>query len=993
MPLGQQNLVFDFGSVEQKRAANHLPVGRLIAAENVQQTKAKAFVRRFADAASSIVTGAAASGRSLVSAQLGLIAQSNLGAQVATYDGSNAWRSTGAAVAVPIGLERADQVFPDIGKYATHAMVGTKLFVFSAVPAGGGFGYQFRVVDDDTSADEDAANAGPRTVSGPNVVGAGKAVAAGGFAWLIRMSASTTTLEIAKVDPVTYAVTATTVTLNGADNITNFDVTMNQGTYPLIAVWGAATNGVANSITCFYLDTATGGVKAAPGAVTTACAAAPQQLGGWLSVAAPNTYPDYYLGISLPTPAISVRKFDAGTLVGATPTGTDLAVAQVANGCLTGNVSDEFGLVSPYLLYTDGTVTPLDNLSTTGHRFRTNFTHLGLIRNGFPMCAPYTVGGRWYLVTGCDDGVGLQNATYVYDIVTLNGTANIAARALYHRGGGDFNQRSGAGLVAHDWKPQTVTVNGNDVHYVCNGAGQVAGTYATYRIKLDYAAALGPMVSTLSGRHVIVPGAWPRRLGPDGMLYDVAPAMYPRTITAVAAAGGSLAAGVYSFKAMYVFRSGDEEIKGAFSPIQTVVAVLNNKITFTIPSLRKLGPRTAQDGRCFVKIYVTKHDADQPYLTETIPNDCALDAVTSILISNPAVGETPYTDGGVAERGSPPACYAAFEHRDRVFLLGTEIPDEVWCTSDDPVIWGFDDLTAFRVLAGAGRIYAGASIDYNSAVFWKAAGASVISGPGPDLLGAGSYNPVQVEGAPGCTNPRSTCTTEQGVHFEKADQDGQWLMSRGLYSSAIGAGVKDFEASAVTAVVHVPKRRQVRFYTAALDCLVWDYGNQPDEGAPGQWYRWTGYAQPVNGACVYAGQAHILLADGSLMVESDTVYTAQVPLLKFPLVFAGIAGLACVYEGVLVGSWSASATLRVTYETDGGTAEGGTAETYPDKVLATAPGAVRFLPSNMDAATATVTLSERSAGGGTLARFAFEGVGLVVGIQPGLRRLNVSQNM
>jgi hypothetical protein len=768
-------------------------------------------------------------------------------------------------------------------------------------------------------------------------------------------------------------------------------VTLGQNGFPLVAVWGTAS-GVANSISTYYLDTATNAVKTAPGAINTALASAPGELGAWLSDKSTH-YTKAYLAIGIGATVLTVRQFDTTTLVGSTPAGTDVAIVSKASGSVTGYVLDD---ATPHLVlfYTDGTVATPDLNTIKRHEFVANVTTAGYIRNGAPMGEPFKPLGttNWYLATVTADATNTQNAVYIYDVTAS--PPQIVARALYHSGGPRFN---GRGVIElHDWKNQGVTWDpASAIVHVCSGGsiGALAsvGNFGAYRLRFDFAADIGSMCPELGGKHVIVPGAWPQRLGPDGRLIDIAPAMFPYGTTGVNSGGGVLPAGTYTAVAIYESLSGTDTIMSAPSPAVVVTVALNDKITYTIPTLRKLNNAT----NTFIKLYVSKVNGSSPFLVSIIVNDPTVDTVTKIVGNEPVASEEPYTTGGVAERGSPPACYSCFSWRNRTFLCGTEIPDEVWVSSNDPDVIGFDDLTAFRVLGGIGRVYAGAQVDYNSAVLWKGDSAHVINGAGPSLVGAGTYEPVQLTGRPGCTNPHSIVTADQGAYFEGADDGAPWLLTPSLAAVYIGQGVKDFDSIAIAAAVHVPASKQIRFFLASgLIALVWDYGNPlPEEGSLGQWYTWSGLPLFVKGACVRGGVTYMIGSDGVLRKEDTANYTTTaLPLLKFPIVFAGIAGFACVYEGVLIGEFDAPYTIRLDYETDGGTAQGGTLQTFT-KAINTAPGALRFMPDAMDAASVIVTVQETNTGGGSSPRFSFEGIGFVVGIQPGLRRLNTSQNM
>lgn len=989
MILQQQNVVFDFGSTDQKRGKYHLPIGRLIAAENVQQDKTKSFKRRFADVSVGL-SSKPADAIDMVNADFGIVARSSTDIRYADTGAANTWRTLGKSTAV--GLECVDIVNADYGGYPTGCEVSGKFFSFSAsaIPQ-----YFFSIVDSQTRAE-----VFPVTVcSTGTVVGAGKAVASGSFAYLFYMSTNVTRIQVARISAA-GVVTNFNLSLNGADNITNFDVTVGQNGLPLVSVWGATTNGVANSVSSYYVDTTSNIIQASPAPTTQALGAVPGTLGCWLSDKS-LTYPRYYLATTVAAGTTTIFSVNATTLAFAAVGGTPLALASSANGVLVGYVLDD-GTPSLVLFYTDGTVATVDIQTIKRYEYVTGTSTVGFIRNGYPIGEPFrpsTVGGSWYLVTGCSDPAQTQDAVYVYD-VTAN-PPQIVARALYHRGGPDTNCRGNpAGAIpAHDPKSQSVVWSPGSavVQFAVNGNvastinGLVPG-YATYGVRLDFAAAIGPMVTALSGRHVIIPGAWPQRvMGPLAKLVDIAPAMFPRTFSlSVVGAGGSLSPGVYSVRIMYLFASGDLQIRGPLSPVQTVTVTVNNsRLVLASPTLRKVNNNTP----CFIKVYCSGPNGSSLFLVDYFNNFTNVDTIGSGITSVSAA-EEPYTTGGVAERGSPPGCYSAFTWRDRTFLCGTEIPDEVWPSSDDPDIIGFDDLTAFRVLSGTGRVYAGAAVDDNNGALWKGDSAFQISGPGPNLLGAGTYSPFQLTGAPGCTNPHSIVTNDQGAYFQSADEGAMWIIPRALNPTYIGAGVKDLEGTAVQCAVHVPHRRQIRFYLNATTAIVWDYGNPlSEEGSLGQWYTWTTLSAVMEGACVRAGVAYIIQADGTLLKEDPTTYTTAFPLLQFPIVFAGIAGFACVYEGVLIGEFTGTGNIQIIYIVDGGAGQGGPAQQVWNKSFTAGPAALRFLPDAMDASSVIVSVSETSGPAVGVPRFSFDGIGFVVGIQPGLRRLNTSQNM
>lgn len=199
-----------------------------------------------------------------------------------------------------------------------------------------------------------------------------------------------------------------------------------------------------------------------------------------------------------------------------------------------------------------------------------------------------------------------------------------------------------------------------------------------------------------------------------------------------------------------------------------------------------------------------------------------------------------------------------------------------------------------------------------NAVYWMA-------GEGPDDAGNGSFSdPARIDGAPGCTNPRSIVSTDIGTFYQAPD-NVIWLITPGLERIPLGDPCADF-TSTVNAALLVPDRRQVRFYLASgasQDALVYDLQHR----------RWTTFAYDFSAqvsACLFGGVPHVMSLNGIIYhddygyyADDAFAYTATIELAWMSL--GSLNGYMRTWAIHILGELLGAHTLRATLSADYGT--------------------------------------------------------------------------
>ncbi len=223
--------------------------------------------------------------------------------------------------------------------------------------------------------------------------------------------------------------------------------------------------------------------------------------------------------------------------------------------------------------------------------------------------------------------------------------------------------------------------------------------------------------------------------------------------------------------------------------------------------------RTAASGSTFYRVRL---ESFTPNVSHAFGEDSTND---TSLIDN----ELLYTTGGVLQNEQPPAALALTAHASRLWLVSAQDPTTLWCSKvlEEGYAPEFNPVLQVRLDEPAVAL---ASMDEKLVAF-TASGAYLITGEGPDALGAGSFRPPEpITGALGAVSHAAAVSTPLGVLVQA--RAGFQLVGRDLSVQDADLLSESWpETQHVTASVHLPDRQQVWFaYSGgARDLLVYDY--------------------------------------------------------------------------------------------------------------------------------------------------------------------------
>lgn len=358
--------------------------------------------------------------------------------------------------------------------------------------------------------------------------------------------------------------------------------------------------------------------------------------------------------------------------------------------------------------------------------------------------------------------------------------------------------------------------------------------------------------------------------------------LFPENIAApTMAAGGALEAGsrqiVFCWE--WMDAAGQRHRSAPSVPI-TFVATINQKATFTVPTLRltaKTSPRTNAELVAYSTVvggtdfYKTPNDPATDPTASPLYNDPTADTITyvrTIADASITANQLVYTQGGVLENIAPPSAKYLAVTKNRIFLGGLEEGRRVWVSKNwlpgEPV--NFSDSLYFDVDPSGGDLTAIAVLD-EKVVLFKRNQIEVVTGEGPDDAGQnGTFtNPVVVTTDCGCVDSRSVAATPNGLVF-KSDK-GIYLLTRSLGALYIGAPVEAFNGLNVISAILLEKSNEVRFLLSDnATALVWNYELN-------EWSTFTNHGG-VDAALWASTNGYVYLkSDGTLMQETAGIYT------------------------------------------------------------------------------------------------------------------------
>ena len=401
--------------------------------------------------------------------------------------------------------------------------------------------------------------------------------------------------------------------------------------------------------------------------------------------------------------------------------------------------------------------------------------------------------------------------------------------------------------------------------------------------------------------------------------------LWPENLSASFTGGSGAISGTYSYIGVYEWTDAQGN-RHQSAPSQAYSLVLTSAAnvidgshtsTVTFPYLRV----TQKTGVVLV-VYRTELNGTEYFRVTNVlsptPNNPAGDTVTiADNVPDGATGllaGTPlYTLGGVVENVAPPACSAIATGSNRLWVLSSANPLQVWYSKQvsPGVPAAFSDLFVINMDPRGGPVTAIANMD-DYEVFFKRSSIFIVAGDGPDDTGQQNsfQTPKLVATDSGCVDPRSVVLFPGGLMY-KSDK-GIYVLNRGLAADYVGAEVERFNSLAVVSANLVSNRNQVRFNLEDGTQLVYDYFMQ-------QWAT-----RPLFGlvdATTREDQYFYLDSNGIAYAEDPSSYAIagrsySLKLQTSWLTLGGPNGFQRVYGLMLLGDWKSPHTLRVSIAYD-----------------------------------------------------------------------------
>lgn len=393
---------------------------------------------------------------------------------------------------------------------------------------------------------------------------------------------------------------------------------------------------------------------------------------------------------------------------------------------------------------------------------------------------------------------------------------------------------------------------------------------------------------------------------------------YPVFKSATQGTSGSMTlTGVYSYVALYEWTDnrGQRHLSPASDPYAVTLTGSNNKVTFTISTLRqtaKTGTRTAPivslwrteaSGTVYYRVSSTSSPTYNDPTTDTVTIEDTL--ADSAILSN----ELLYTTGGVLSNAANIGASLPALYKDRLFLAGTENKNEVYFCK--PKVFGvpveFADEFLQEVDSQGGDITALAALD-DKLVYFKADRILITTGEGPNAAGVlGGYNdPQLISTDSGCTVAKSIAYLPDGII--RVTKKGIYKLNSALQNEYIGAPVEAFNSKTVTCATLKSDRNQVRFLTSDSNCLVYDYFFN-------QWSTFSNHAG--ESSLIWNDQDYVYLRnDGSVLKEVNDYYkdvdaAFQMKLITGWISLAGITGFKRIYDVTFLAEYKSTHILRL----------------------------------------------------------------------------------
>lgn len=395
--------------------------------------------------------------------------------------------------------------------------------------------------------------------------------------------------------------------------------------------------------------------------------------------------------------------------------------------------------------------------------------------------------------------------------------------------------------------------------------------------------------------------------------------LYPENVsTSLSGTGGLLGSGSYQY--VIVFEWWDNYVihqSAPSVPATVTTSTATSQVTLTIPTLRitnKATPisvvvyRTAVNGTVFYRLTPPTSPLVNTMAADTVSYvDSAAD---SAIIGNAQL----YTTGGEVENWAAPASAIVCSYNNRMMLVSSENPLEVWFSKQ--VIQGtpveFSPFFTMTIDQRGGPVTGMTQMDDKLILFKRNQIFALIGdGPAPNGTPVPAYPPAErVTADSGCKASKSLVLIPTGLMYQS--DKGIYLLGRDLSTTYIGAPVEAFNGATVTSATQVPNTTQVRFTLDSGVCMVYDW-------LIDQWGVFTNLA--AADSTIFQGQFTYAQVGGLALTETPGVFTDNGAAIKLRiqtswLSFAGLQGFQRVWEMLVLGEYRSGHNLRVSVAFD-----------------------------------------------------------------------------
>ena len=519
----------------------------------------------------------------------------------------------------------------------------------------------------------------------------------------------------------------------------------------------------------------------------------------------------------------------------------------------------------------------------------------------------------------------MTTTTYQGAYLLVDESRNVIAKSMPDEGGADFHLRAYNAAPTNPslaWIPQAIGrcyVNGNTAYWPVLRMTDASDLgMSPELLSVDFAA------TDLSGpaAHadlLIYPGGITRAY--DGQAFCELGYHQSPEPPALYNAGGGVGLGAGTYRYVCVFRWKDargrvhRSAPGGSNSITLVGTATVEVYADILPLTEKTNVvveiyRTTAGGSAYYKLPQTS-----PVVSSTTANSTAVYSDTTA-DATLTTGERLYTDGGVLENVSVPACRQAFSANRRLWMAGLDDPGRAVFTKE--IVTGEGPSLApdfeVRIDDGRGPIRGGAPMD-DKVLLFKQRGAYMTYGLGPDDTGQGSFaGPDFLSIDRGVDNARALIQSPAGVFF--LSEGKVYVVTRGGEAQYIGQGIEDLTTATTGAIVGAEvwsEDHEIVFYAANGYALRYQY----EAGI------WTSDVLPVStntvvDSCRWGDLLAYQMSNGVVHYESASAYLdlgatfVTGSLTTAWIELAQLNGFHRLYSLTIVGEYKGAHSLRVT---------------------------------------------------------------------------------